>query len=154
MRVLFCHDGPIRKDEHGNYYGIAHNNSSFNRYYNIADKLKVAIRVAPITRMKAEGFFSKITLPSLKVNEIPNMSSIKFVGASRRKAKEKIWNAVKNTDYVVVRLPSHIGFHAFDCAKRLNKPCLVEVVACAWDAHWNHSALGRLAAPYMYMATK
>lgn len=154
MRVLFCHDGPIRKDEQGNYYGIAHNNSSFKRYYNIADKLHIAMRVNPVSKKEAVGSFSKITIPAFKVFDVPNMSSIKLIRRNRKMAKVIIEKAVEKADYVVTRLPSHIGFHAFDCARKLNKPCLVEVVACAWDAHWNHSALGRLAAPYMYMATK
>ncbi|CAM2899201.1 hypothetical protein GCM10007176_03990 [Salinicoccus roseus] len=31
MKVLFVHDGPLRKDSESNYYGLAHNNNLFNR---------------------------------------------------------------------------------------------------------------------------
>ena len=51
-------------------------------------------------------------------------------------------------------MPSTIGFLAIDYAKKYKKPYLVEVVACPWDAFWNHSFKGKLFAPYMYYSTK
>lgn len=154
MKVLFCHDGPLRKDENGNYYGIAHNDKTFERYYDIAGKLTVAIRVTDISETVAKDKLSKITVSPFEVIEVSNISNIKGILLNKKNVKKKIKEAVASTDYVVARFPSLLGYLAFDEAKRQNKPCLVEVVACPWDAFWNHSLKGKLVAPFMYQATK
>lgn len=154
MKVLFCHDGPLRKDEFNNYYGISHNDNTFRRYYALADELNVIIRVNKISSSEAERCYSKITVENFNVQEIPNISSAKGLIFNKRQAKEKIKHSVQEADYIVVRLPSIIGFYAFDYAKKFNKPCVVEVVACPWDAFWNHSLIGKGLAPIMYYATK
>ncbi|SIS82759.1 glycosyltransferase family 4 protein [Salimicrobium salexigens] len=154
MEVLFCHDGPLRKDEQGNYYGTAHNDDTFKRYYNIADNVSVAIRVNDISKSEAKKDLSKITVSPFEVVECPNVSSLKGILIKRKKTREIIKEAVLNSDYVVVRLPSVIGFIGIDFAKKLNKPYLVEMVACPWDAFWNHSWKGKVVAPFMYFATK
>lgn len=154
MKVLFCHDGPLRKDENNNYYGLGHNDETFKRYYNIADDLAIAIRVHKILKSEGEMNFSKITVKPFEVFECPNISSIKGLLLRRYDAKKLLKEAVLKSDYIVARLPSMIGFLAVDFAKKYNKPYLVEVVACPWDAFWNHSFLGKIVAPYMYISTK
>lgn len=154
MRVLFCHDGPLKKDEFNNYYGIAHNDDTFCRYYTIADELDVVIRVSEVSKIEAEKTFSKITVSPFKVIKCPNISSVKGMIFKKRAARKIIKEQVLNADYIVARLPSTIGFLAIDYAKKYKKPYLVEVVACPWDAFWNHSFKGKLFAPYMYYSTK
>lgn len=36
----------------------------------------------------------------------------------------------------------------------MNKPYLIELVGCPWEAFWYHSTKGKLVAPYMRAATK
>jgi glycosyltransferase involved in cell wall biosynthesis len=38
--------------------------------------------------------------------------------------------------------------------KKLNKPYLIEMVGCPWDALWNHSRVGKFVAPIMYLLCK
>jgi len=154
MKVLFCHDGPLRKDEFNNYYGTAHNDDTFLRYYTIAEELGVAIRVDEISKEEAESRLSKITVSPFNVVKCPNISSIKGILFSKREAKNIIYKEVKNSDYIVIRLPSFIGNLAVNASNKLNKPFLVEVVACPWDAFWNHSLKGKFMAPFIYYATK
>lgn len=152
MRVLFCHDGPLHVDDNNNYYGIAHNDEMFKRYFHIANKISVAIRVKKISQEDAKKL-SKITIKPFEVYEVPNILSVENM-FKIHKAKEIIKNAVLKSDYIVVRLPSITGFIAIDFAKKYNKPYLTEVVACPWDAYWNHSIKGKLVAPLMYYKTK
>lgn len=154
MRVLFCHDGPLRKDEFDNYYGSAHNDETFRRYYTIAEELAVLIRVGNVPKIEAEKRLSKITVMPFDVIPCPNMSRLKSMFLNRRNTEEIIIREVAKADYIVARLPSMIGFKAIDAARELNKPYLVEVVTCPWDAFWNHSFKGKLVAPFMYQATK
>ena len=153
MRVLFCHDGPLRKDELNNYYGTAHNDETFKRYYTIANNLAVLTRVVDMPKENAKNKFSKITVNPFEVIPCPNITSLKGF-LFNKIAKGIIEQEIIKSDYIVARLPSLIGFYAVDYAKKHNKPYLVEVVACPWDASWNHSFKGKLVAPYMYFATK
>ncbi|WP_319470060.1 glycosyltransferase [uncultured Trichococcus sp.] len=154
MRILFCHDGPLRKDEFNNYYGTAHNDDTFKRYYNIANDLAVATRVSKIINSEAKVTLSKITVSPFDVIECPNLSNFKGLFVDRLKAKKIIYSEVEKSDYIVVRLPSVLGFIAIDAAIKNNKPYLIEVVACPWDAFWNHSLKGKFVAPFMYYSTK
>ncbi|PIC95680.1 glycosyl transferase [Sporosarcina sp. P26b] len=154
MQVLFCHDGPIRVDEEQNYYGIAHNNEMFRRYFGIADRIATVIRLKKISENESKERLSQITITPFKVYELPNISSVKGVLFNKSKARKVIKNAVLESDYIVARLPSMSGFIAIDYAKKNNKPYLTEVVACPWDSFWNHSIRGKFMAPFMYFATK
>ncbi|MGM0897045.1 MAG: glycosyltransferase [Bacillota bacterium] len=154
MKVLFCHDGPLRKDEDMNYYGSAHTDSTFKRYYSIGNELNVLIRVSKIKRTEAEERLSKITVKPFKVIECPNISNLKGILTSYNKFNQTIQTEVEKADYIVARLPSRIGFTAIDYAKKYNKPYLVELVTCPWDAYWNHSIPGKVLAPFMYKKTK
>jgi glycosyltransferase involved in cell wall biosynthesis len=154
MRTLFCHDGPLCEDEYGDFYGSAHNDATFSRYYNISEEVAVAIRVNKISKNEAASKLSKITLTPFEVVECPNISSLKGQIYNRQKAEQIILNEVGKSDYIVIRLPSFIGNLAVDAARKLNKPYLIEVVACPWDGFWNHSLIGKMVAPYMYFKTK
>lgn len=154
MKVLFCHDGPLRKDEHNNYYGAAHNDDTFSRYYNIANELGVAIRVSDISSKEANEKLSKISVTPFEVIECPNTLSLKGILFDKQKMKEIVRKEVEKADYIVARIPSMTGFIAIDIAKKLKKPYLVELVTCPWDAFWNHSVKGKLIAPFMYNTTK
>ena len=154
MRVLFCHDGPLKKDEFNNYYGSGHNDETFSRYYNIGEELAVAIRVNTILKSESVKKLSKITVAPFEVIECPNIASLKGMLLKRQEAKKIIIEEVFKSDYIVARLPSIIGFIAIDAAIKSGKPYLVEVVGCPWDAFWNHSLKGKLVAPFMYYATK
>jgi len=69
--------------------------------------------------------------------------------------KQKLFqNEVEKCDLMVVRVPSLVGYKMSDIARKLNKPYFCEVVACAWDAYWNHSLQGKFLAPYMYFKMK
>ncbi|WP_214792370.1 MULTISPECIES: glycosyltransferase family 4 protein [unclassified Exiguobacterium] len=154
MKVLFCHDGPIKKDEKGNFYGIAHNNEMFKRYYTLGNELSVAMRVKHVSQSEMSERQSQITVSPFEVIECFNTSSLKGRLIHRKQNRKILENAVLNSDYIVARIPSVIGFIAIDVAKKHNKPYLIEVVACPWDAFWNHSLIGKIVAPYMYTATK
>lgn len=152
MRVLFCHNGPLRMDKQGNYYGVAHNDEMFKRYYAIAENLSMITRIARVSEKETTGL-SKITVKPFSVIECPNTASLKGQLFEGRKAERIIEKAVQNTDYVVAR-NSRIALIAIKYAKKYNKPYLLEVVACPWDAMWNHSLKGKILAPFSYLSVK
>lgn len=152
MSVLFCHDGPLKINSSGEYFGIAHNDKTFIRYFGISDHLKILIRVDDNSFDASR--YSKITVFPFEVVKIKNLSNIKGITKNYFSERKKIYDQVKDCDFVVVRLPSVIGMIAYDYAKKLNIPVLSEIVACPWDAYWNHGLLGKILAPVMYTMTK
>ena len=74
-RILFCYDGPIKKDGNGEYYGTALNDELFKRYEVIAENVCVAIRVKDIKSTESTKRFSKITKEKYKIIECPDIFS-------------------------------------------------------------------------------
>ena len=153
MTVLFCHDGPISKNKQGEYFGVAHNDKTFSRYYALSTQLKVMMRVKNIDTEET-GNYSKITVSPFSVVETPNISSLKGNLFLKNEYKNIIKENVKNSEVIVARLPSMCGFYAIDYAKKYSKPYIIELVTCPWDMSWNHSIKGKLAAVPLYLKTK
>jgi glycosyltransferase involved in cell wall biosynthesis len=154
MKAMFCCDGPLSRDQYGSYYGVALNERMFSRYYQITDSLTVAIRTEQI---KSDGIInglSKINLNNFQVVPCPNLSSLKGMLLNRFKLENILYDQIKNVDFLIIRLPSLIGSLSADIARKMNKPYLIELVGCPWDAYWNHSWKGKLVAPFMWYATK
>ena len=54
---------------------------------------------------------------------------------------------VAESDGVIIRAVSDIGWIAYKHAKRMGKPIAMEMAACAWDSTWNHgNKLGKIYA--------
>lgn len=61
---------------------------------------------------------------------------------------------IDKSTLLAVRCPSIIGLVAAKMAMKCGKPYLTESMGDAWDAFWNHGALGKVAAPVFDYATK
>ena len=61
---------------------------------------------------------------------------------------------LERADLMVARLHSIMGMRALACAQKYRKPSLAEVMGDAWDAYWNHGAVGKVIAPYVFLRTK
>lgn len=153
MKVLFCYDGPIVKNNENNYYGIAINDEMLIRYEKIAENINIAIRVKTLCNDDISKF-SLINKQKYNIIECPNLLSIKGFLFNRKKCKKIIEEQVKKADYIIARLPSMIGNLSIKIAKKYKRPYLVELVGCPWDALWNHSTKGKIIAPYMWYITK
>lgn len=151
MKTIFAHDH-IFYNNKGKFYSTGGlSNSVLNRYVKEFGELNV------LSRHKSEDIDEKKYVVSsgqnIEFTEIPNFKSIKSF-LTRRKAKRIVENEVLKADMVVARLPSSIGTLAIDAAEKFNKPYIVEVVACPLDAYSNHSFIGRMIAPIMYISMK
>lgn len=154
MSFLFCYDGPIMKDDNGNYYGTALNDEMFERYKLLSNDINIIIRVNNLKQEEISNKYSTLSKNEYSVIECPNLSSLKGILIDRKKAKKLLEDNIKKSDYIIIRLPSVIGNLAVKIAKKLNKPYLVEVVGCPWGSLWNHSIKGKLVAPFITYSTK
>ena len=149
-KVLFIHDGPLFKDERGNYYGIHLKDELKQRYLYLGDSVTFLIRVKDIKSEDA-GKYSLITPENFSVIPVPDFKSFSKYFTIRPKAKAIIKEAVENHDIIVTRLPSASGNIAVGFAREMKKPLLAEMVACTLDAYWYHSFKGKLIAHYSYL---
>lgn len=147
MKVLFVHDGPLlgNKDQ-SVYYGVHYNNEIIERYSFFGSTVSFLMRYQEIEDAEAIRY-SKITHPSFNFIELPNFKSIKTYH-KKADAIKIIKKAVDDHDVIILRLPSAAGTIAFEYAKSINKPILIEMVACVYDALWNYDWRGKVLAKY------
>lgn len=158
--LVFVHDTKFKEDVLGNYYtGGSYNNKVWERYLNISEELSIIARKENniYSTEYAKQNFNIFENSKIKFIEVPDTITSFNSYLNRKKFREKceiIKAEVLKSDFLIVRLPSYNGNVAIDVAKKFKKPYMVEVVACPWDAFWNHSIKGKVAAPFMYLATK
>jgi len=160
VKLLFVHDTKIKEDKKGNYYTDgSYSMEVWERYLSFADHFSVLARKEQIIYEVdfAQRNFNYFDKTKIKFIETPDLkASIQaFLDMRKHKMRNKIIKkAILDCDGVVVRLPSSNGNVAIKLAKKFNKPYLVEIVGCAWDALWNHSLKGKLIALPSYFAMK
>jgi glycosyltransferase involved in cell wall biosynthesis len=146
-KALFIHDGPlgIYNDE---VYGIHYKNELIDRYAYFGDSVTFLMRQKELIAAELSNY-SLINHSSFNFISIPNFKSLKTLH-NKPSANQIIKEAVRQHDVIIVRLPSAAGVLAFKEAKKLNKPVLVEFVACVYDALWNYDWRGKLLANYKF----
>lgn len=160
-KLLFIHDAEkIKEDEFDNLYTDgSYPSDIWDRYEIISSNITVVFKKDKKVYSKEEA--SKrfnILRKDIKYIELSDiMYSIKdFISLKKRKKnKSIIKNAVKECDYLIVRVPSKYSYVAMDYAIMYSKPYIVEVVGCAWDSLWNYGLKGKLLAlPYFFSQKK
>lgn len=118
-----------------------------DRYLRYCDSLKVIGRKEEVT----EDPSSRLGLSSIdKVSFecVDNVSHLRKVLYLNRSSKH-VSQAIADCDFVICR-----GSWGVKECKKAGKPYLVEVVGCEWDALWNHSWPGKVAALPRFLALK
>lgn len=146
-KVLFVHDGPMYTNaDKSIFYGVHYNDILVERYSYFGDKVSFMMRSTVVSELQAKKY-SVIQHPAFSFIEVPNFKSLSSY-FKKSIAEKIIKKAVDEHDIIVLRLPSAIGSIAFDYAKSINKPILIEMVACVFDALWNYDWRGKLIAKY------
>jgi glycosyltransferase involved in cell wall biosynthesis len=148
-KVLFAYNGRIETDGNGAYFGNELNDTLVERYRCLAKHVSFLVRKRLVSD-KDKKYLQKFNSGDFSVITVPEFNSpLKFI-KNINTINEIIKESVMDCDILVARLPSTIGRKAISFAKKFEKPYLVEVVGCPWDALWNHSFLGKILAPYAY----
>ncbi|MEZ7500373.1 glycosyltransferase family 4 protein [Flavobacterium sp. Arc3] len=144
-KVLFVHDGPIyTNDDKSIFYGVHYNDTLIERYAYFGNCVNFLMRSSVVSEKEGQNF-SIIKHPAFSFIEVPNFKSIKAY-FKKSEATAIIKKAIDEHDVIILRLPSAIGAIAFEYASSINKPVLIEKVACVYDALWNYDWRGRLIA--------
>jgi glycosyltransferase involved in cell wall biosynthesis len=151
MKLLYAHDHKFYKYDNNYYSNGSFPKEALCRYTNIFKNMKFVSR-----QVESDNKPHKMSLASTESVDFIKIPDFKSIKTYHKKIEAiKIINKeVKEADCVIARLPSSIGAIAVSCAKKNNKPYLIEVVACPWDALWNHSLKGKLLAPFIFITTK
>lgn len=147
--VLFAYGGRIEQTPSGDFYGNELNDTVANRYLKLGKSVTFVVRKRPILENEAVGL-SRFQLKGLTLVTLPDYAGVRAYLTHSNDCKRVVGKCVEGCDILIARVPSSVGYWAIEAAKRLNKPYMVEVVGCVWDALWNHSFLGRLVAPYSF----
>ena len=146
MKLAFVHDGTLKYDGDGNYYGTAVTPSSLSRYKYMSDDISVVIRTYPFKENESRERFIKIP-DEYKIIHIDNYMSLKGI-FNIFEIKRRVKEIVNSVDLVICRFSGETGKIAAEICHRLKKPYIVECVGCAWDSYWNYSVVGKFIAPY------
>lgn len=137
--VLFVHDHRFKEINNKIYSPGGLSNEILTRYTNYYGNIKVVARIEKYN--KKDDKFSEITNKNI---EIINYNSLN---------KKELQKIILNAQIVILRVPSFLGNKIRKLIPK-DKKYIIEVVACAWDALWNHSIIGKVIAPIMYYKEK
>lgn len=153
MKLTFVHDGTLKYDKEGNYYGTAVTPNSLSRYLYLSKDVTVVIRTYPFKEFESRERYMMIP-KNYRIEHVDNYMSLKGMLFERRKVKEKLEGIIRASDLVVCRFSGETGKIAADICHRMKKPYIVECVGCAWDSYWNYSLKGKIIALYQFLDQK
>ncbi len=149
-KVLFVHDGPRWKDTVDQKYGSFADLELYERYKYLSPEVSLAMRVFPLKSTDGLVNLSERDLPLLELKPF-NRPHLMFNYFKSRRLLEAY---ISSYDIIIARLPSTMGSLAVKICKKLNKPYMVEVVACPFDSLYYHSLLGKMYANIGYFKMK
>lgn len=152
MNIIFCHDGPVSCDENNRFSSIGFNDKLFSRYERIFGRIDVITRVERGKNEYSEA--GKLSIERFRVIEYPNYLTINGLFADKSASNQVLKNEISKCDGLIIRLPSFLGNRCVKIAREYEKPYLIELVGCPWDALRTHGLSGKILAPYMYFRTK
>lgn len=152
MKLLLAYKFNFIRDKEENIYAYgAIDNDLFERYSNLSDNLTILSNFDKkeynVELLKRS--FNTIKTSNKKIIEVPNLYSSNYTYLNpiiRHKIDKIIEKSVVESDAIIIRVPSFIGYKVAKFAKKHNKPYLIEIVGCARDSLWYHSIKGKLIA--------
>lgn len=139
MKTAFFHDCVFIKNIDGNIYttgGLDY--KKLNEYVKYFGNVTVFSRCRNIKKDDDIEKMSKATTEGVEFNSIPNLNIFSLYYGNANKRLKKL---IKNSDFIIIRLPSYIGLVAAKEARKQKKKYLIEMVACPWDALWNYGKI-------------
>lgn len=145
--VTFIHDHVFLKYDNQFYTSGSLNSKIMKRYINTFGGIRLVTRCKEVTSVK--NSLEPSSIENTEFVCIPNYKSIIKI-LNYFKARKIIKEEVLKSEYIILRTSSFANIAA-RYARKYNKPYLVEVVGCAWDALWNYSIIGKFVAPFSFM---
>src|SRR5699024_5264718 len=124
MKITFVHDfpvlyNPIKKK----YYSTGFPYSIWRRYLTIFNKINVVSRIKNDSQIKETKNIS--SGENVTFSPLSTYSSLKTLIFNYKKIMKKLNDEVQDSDGVIIRLPSVLGFLTAKICRKQNKPYLV-----------------------------
>lgn len=152
MRALFVHDHIFYRKDNDFYSPGGLPAFAWNRYLKNVDQLTV------ISRGSFDSHKNGLVLSSVEgvtFDLLYNVRGGLDYYKHRKSIEAKLRAHIEKVDFVVIRVPSTIGYFAYKICKQMNVPFVSEVVGCAWDSTWNYgSFLIKMQAPFGFLQMK
>jgi len=151
MKVVYCHDNIYQQCPDGNIYSPGQfPYAYFKTFLDHFDHIQVIGRGVDI-----KTDINKLNVsngPNVSFTLLPNINTPMNRLKYGRAASKRIKRIIRDSDAVIIRAVSDIGWLAFKHARAMKKPIAMEMAACGWDSTWNHgNQLGKLYAPIRYL---
>lgn len=156
MKAAFIFDTVLYKEDN-KYYGMTLTYNFFtNKYLRYFEQIQVCTRCIDKKFIKGDiSGYKRTDGKKVLVTPIQNYNDIPDAILNKKKINKELEKIINNSDVVIIRMPSVLGIFASKIAKKMQKPYLVEMVACAWDGYMNHARFGgKVLAPIMYLNTR
>ncbi len=152
-KVVFFHDHVFIKYIDGHYSEGKLTDSTWSRYTDLCQELLVVCRYKEVYEINEVENLNLTCDEKVKFDCIKPWSNRALFFS--KSIKRKIADIIDDNDVVICRLPSVLGFIAFDIAKRKQKRIVCEAVGCPWDSYFNHGSLSaKILAPVMFFRMK
>lgn len=152
MRALFVHDHIFYRKDNDFYSPGGLPAFAWNRYLKNVDQLTVISRGSFDSHKKGLVLSS---VDGVTFDLLYNVRGGLDYYKHRKSIEAKLRAHIGKVDFVVIRVPSTIGYFAYKICKQMNVPFVSEVVGCAWDSTWNYgSFLIKMQAPFGFLQMK
>jgi glycosyltransferase involved in cell wall biosynthesis len=149
MKVLYSTQSVVEFD--GQHYFSNPVQAAYRRYLTLGEEITVFSYLKVVKQPKStkvddgavKFFFAK------KINTFTAI--LRHDSEWNDKQAEKL---VKESDVCVCHVPCGHSYQVIKYAKKFNKPYLIVVCGCPWDALWNYDWRGKLLAPQAYFTLK
>ncbi|MCE5090377.1 glycosyltransferase [Staphylococcus devriesei] len=136
MKLLFVHDFSAEYYD-GKYYSMGFSYKIWERYLNVFDELLISSRFKQGNQAKDTNESSGRNVNFRPITSYKAPISLIF---NHKDIIEKLTLSIKESDGVLIRVPSMLGFIAAIICQKLGKKYMVEVVGAAFDAFWFHGS--------------
>jgi glycosyltransferase involved in cell wall biosynthesis len=148
MKAVFAHDHRFIAAQGETWSESQFSAQLWTRYLQYFEHITVAGRTGQLPAGKSVAQLERSSHPLVSFALFPNLSNFRGLTLGRAIVSQRMSDLVAQHDAVIARLPSEIGLLAIEAARRHSKPCVIEVVGCAWDSLRHHGSLaGQLYAP-------
>ena len=150
MKIAFFHDHIITQNNNILYSSGGLNKNVIARYLNLCDEFTLVTRNnndRPVNNLSIIE-----SLDTIHYKAVPNLSSLRI--KNYKEAYRILSIIIEENDFLIIRLPSLIGFLAMYIAIKKHKKQIIELVGCPLDSYKNSGLKGKIVALPLYWLTK